>query len=242
MELGFRSVKPTEMERSRLNRLSAKQSLVDALGFDKSNGELGVFSLAKGNISAVVADAFYVNESRVIPAAGGDINLWSVFGDIDAGRGAKTAVAAPATTFTVHPETAAVTFIVPPTVAGSGIQTRSSRVASSAKPSNTERYFSIAEGVGSIALATPLGIVDAGEAGIQSAGDLFLGAAKVSGADNISVGGISTGVPTATSISADVGGLGSAVDAATNSIQESAEKAAAEQARQNAAFVTIELL
>ena len=222
--------------------VGVSQSLVDALGFDKSNGELGVFSLAKGNISAVVADAFNVNESRVIPAAGGDINLWSVFGDIDAGRGAKTAVAAPATTFTVHPETAAVTFIVPPTVAGSGIQTRSSRVASSAKPSNTERYFSIAEGVGSIALATPLGIVDAGEAGIQSAGDLFLGAAKVSGADNISVGGISTGVPTATSISADVGGLGSAVDAATNSIQESAEKAAAEQARQNAAFVTIELL
>ena len=222
--------------------VGVSQSLVDALGFDKGNGELGIVSLAKGNISAVVADAFNVNESRVIPAAGGDINLWSVFGDIDAGRGAKTAVAAPATTFDVDSETAAVTFIVPPTVAGSGIQTRSSRAASSVEPTSTERYFNIAEGVGSIALATPLGIVDAGEAGIQSAGDLFLGAAKVSGADNISVGGISTGVPTATSIGADVGSLGSAVDAATSAIQESAEKAAAEQARQNAAFVTIELL
>lgn len=222
--------------------VGVSQSLVDALGFDKSNGELGVFSLAKGNIGAVVADAFNVNESRVIPAAGGDINLWSVFGDIDAGRGAKTAVAAPATTFDVNRETGAVTFIVPPTVAGSGIQTRASRASTSSELTNTERYFTIAEGVGSIALATPLGIVDAGEAGIQSAGDLFLGAAKVSGADNISVGGISTGVPTSTSISSDVGGLGSAVDAATNAIQESAEKAAAAQAAQSTAFVTIELL
>lgn len=217
-------------------------SLVESLGLGKTSSELGIFTLARGDIGSIVANAFNVNESRTIPAAGGSINLWSAFGDIDAGRGAKTAVATPPTRFDVNPDTGAITFIVPPTTTGSGIQTRASSVSTTAQLTPSQRYFTIAEGVGSISLATPLGIVDAGEAGIQSAGDLFLGAAKVSGADNISVGGISTGVPTTTSIGSDIGGLGAAVDAATSSIQESAEKAASDRAQRSTAFVTIELL
>lgn len=206
------------------------------------NDQLGVLSFARGDISSVVADAFNVNESRTIPLAGGDINLWSAFGDIDAGKGAKTAESTPPTEFLVSRETGAVTLVQPPSVSGSGITTSQSRDASSTQLSAVQRYDQVQQGSGAIMLSTPFGIVDAGEAGIQSAGDLFIAAAEVKGTDNISFGGISTGVPTTSSVGGDISGIGSAIDAATESVQAAAEKAATEAASRNTAFVTIELL
>ena len=206
------------------------------------NDQLGVLTFARGDISSVVADAFNVNESRTIPLAGGDINLWSGFGDIDAGKGAKTAESTPPTEFVVSRDTGAVTLVQPPSVSGSGITTSESRDASSASLSNAERYDQVQQGSGAIMLSTPFGIVDAGEAGIQSAGDLFIAAAEVKGTDNISFGGISTGVPTTSAVGGDIGGIGSAIDAATDSVQAAAEKAATDAASRSTAFVTIELL
>ena len=43
---------------------------------------------------------FQVNESRIFAADGGSILVWSTRGDIDAGRGAKTAISAPPPTIT----------------------------------------------------------------------------------------------------------------------------------------------
>ncbi len=223
--------------------VGSSAALVESLlGSPKANDELGILAFAAGDISSVVADAFNVNESRTIPLAGGDVNLWSAYGSIDAGKGAKTAESTPPTDYSINLDTGSIVFFQAPSVSGSGISTQESRSNSSVTLTATQRLNQVEQGSGAAILTTPMGIVDAGEAGIQSAGDLFLAAAKVQGADNISVGGISAGVPTTTAISSDIGGLGSAVDAATQSVQESAEKAAAESASQQTAFVTIELL
>ena len=52
---------------------------------------------------------------------------------------------------------------------------------------------------GIVELIAPKGDVNAGEAGIKVAGNLFISAQRVLGADNIQVGGISVGVPAAQS-------------------------------------------
>lgn len=223
--------------------VGSSAALVKSLfGEVKENNELGLLTYGIGDINAVVADSFNVNQSRAIPLSGGDINLWSAFGDIDAGKGSKTAEATAPTKFIVDPDTGGVVVVQPPSVAGSGIQTKASRSSTTEALTPEQRYYQVAEGLGATVLVTPLGIVDAGEAGIQSAGDLYLAAAQVRGADNISAGGISTGIPTTTAIGSDIGGLGSAVDAATESVQSSAEKAVSEGAGKATAFVTIELL
>lgn len=207
---------------------------------------LGLLGFEQGNIAAISAGEFNVNESRVIPLAGGDVSLWSMSAGIDAGRGAKTAIATPPARYQVSSETGLVTKLAAPAVSGSGISTRKVETILGAELSESsaiERYLSLRnQGAAGAFLSTPLGIVDAGEAGIQTAGDLFIAAQEVVGADNISAGGISTGVPVTTSISSDIGGLGSAIDAATSAVQESAENSATEAANQRAAFVTIELL
>lgn len=223
---------------------SAQQiaSVYGGAGVPPAEDELGVLSFGKGNINAVVADAFNVNESRTIPLLGGDVNIWSAFGDIDAGRGSKTALASPETLFQISTQTGLINSRKAAAVSGSGISTREAPANFETFSSASERYRVVSVGAGQAVLTTPFGVVDAGEAGIQSAGNLFLAAQKVGGADNISVGGVSAGVPVSSSLSTDLGGVGSAVDAATEAVQASAEKAVADAANQTAAFVTIELL
>ena len=58
--------------------------------------ELGVVVQSTGSVNAVSFGDLQVNESRVFAADGGNILVWSTRGDIDAGRGAKTAISAPA--------------------------------------------------------------------------------------------------------------------------------------------------
>jgi hypothetical protein len=52
---------------------------------------------------------------------------------------------------------------------------------------------------GNIDLIAPNGEINAGDAGIGAAGNINVAAPRVVGADNIQVGGISTGVPVASS-------------------------------------------
>ena len=49
--------------------------------------------------------------------------------------------------------------------------------------------------IGDVYLIAPNGEVNAGDAGIRSAGNLLIAAQRVVGADNIQVGGVATGVP-----------------------------------------------
>lgn len=204
--------------------------------------ELGVIVEFFGDINANVASGFNVNESRAFSLAGGAVNLWSTWGDIDAGKGAKTAVTTPEARFVVSPQSGAITKVTPPAVSGSGIKTDERRLASSASLDAEQRFYQVASGAGPAYLATPLGVVDAGEAGIESAGNLFIAAQQVRGADNINVGGVSVGVATTTSVSANVASAGDSSSQAASSVTDSVSGSASDNASTVSAFVTIELL
>jgi len=183
-----------------------------AFGVSKAASQLGIVVQSTGNVGAVAHGNFSVNESRVFAADGGDILVWSTRGDIDAGRGAKTAISAPPPTITFdangNPQV-----VFPAALAGSGIQT-----------------IATSEGLepGDVDLYAPRGIVNAGDAGIV-AGNLTIGATAVLGADNIQVGGIAVGVPV------DSGGLSASltgVSTVGSAASEAATDAAAEGARE----------
>jgi filamentous hemagglutinin len=178
-----------------------------AFGIQKPAEQLGIVTRNVGNIDILTYDDLQVNESRVFAVNGSDIMVWSTNGDIDAGRGAKTAISAPSPVITFDRDGHAnVTYSA--ALAGSGIQTR---------------IATPAQRRGDVVLAAPRGIVNAGDAGIV-AGNLTIAATAVVGADNISFSGVSVGVPV------DTGGLGaslagvsaaasSAASAATGSVE-----------------------
>jgi len=159
-----------------------------AFGIDKKPFELGIVAQSTGSISAMSFGDFLVNESRVFAADGGDILVWSTESDIDAGRGAKTAISAPPATTTFNQNGTPKT-VFPVAIAGSGIQTQATIKAVTR---------------GDVDLFAPHGVVNAGDAGIV-AGNLTIAATAVLGADNIKVSGVSVGVPV------DTGALGASI-------------------------------
>lgn len=196
-------------------------------GFNKGPASLGIISFADGGIFGFADDSINVNQSRVKALDGGDVLLWSSEGDIDAGRGSKTALAVSPPLIS-EDEDGNIQVIFPPAVEGSGIQTTVSTPGK--KP-------------GSVFLFAPQGIVDAGDAGIASKGDVLIAAEQVVNADNIDVGGVSIGVPAATGVSASVAGLGglgtSAADSAVENISEGAE---GDDAQRQVGFLTVEII
>lgn len=89
--------------------------LKDAAG----SGPKGVIALGGGNVFGYARDDFQVNVQRVFIVGRGDMAIWSSTGDIDSGRGANTAVAAPP----LAPRRSAdgVVFEIPATTTGSGL-------------------------------------------------------------------------------------------------------------------------
>ena len=144
------------------------------------NDVLGMLTVADGNIRGFVRDNILVNQSRIITVGGSDVLLWSSAGDIDAGKGKKTATTVPPPVIKVDAQ-GNVTQELQGAASGSGIGALSS-----------------GGGVipGDIDLIAPKGTVNAGDAGIR-AGNLNIAASIVLGADNISVVGTTTGAPVA---------------------------------------------
>ncbi|MFI3155213.1 MAG: filamentous hemagglutinin family protein, partial [Methylococcaceae bacterium] len=173
-------------------------------GIQKGADELGIVAQRSGDVNAFSRRDFNVNQSRVFTMGGGDIAIWSSDGNIDAGKGAKSAISAPAPITGVDAKGNIVT-IFPPIVSGSGIQT--------INPQDK------AQQQGNVYLAAPTGIVDAGEAGI-SGGQIVIAASAVVGASNISASGGSVGVPAAVAPpSVPAGAAGAATSAAKSATQ-----------------------
>src|SRR5262249_17441376 len=124
-------------------QLAALQSTVPA-------GD-GVVTLGYGNINIFARDSVTVNRSRILTFAGGEETIWSTFGDIDAGRGAKTTrvPAAPE----VSTDIDAVTHVKERAdMSGSGI--------------GTVQAFTGVE-PGEVDLIAPVGTVNFGDAGVR---------------------------------------------------------------------------
>ncbi len=159
-------------------------AVVGGSGIAKESSELGLIALRKGDVLGTTSGDVNVNSSRVFALDGGDIMLWSSVGNIDAGRGAKSALTVPPPQIN---EDGSQNFQA--AVSGSGI--RNSRFTSDRSP-------------GAVYLFAPVGVVDAGDAGIGSQGDVLVAAQEVIGADNIDVGGVSIGIPVNTGITSSV--------------------------------------
>ena len=173
-----------------------------AFGITKSPSQLGIVAQGIGNVSSVSYGNFLVNQSRVFAADGGDILVWSTDGNVDAGRGAKTAISAPAPTITFNAQ-GQVETTFPAALQGSGIQALAT--TPDVSPGDVDLY-------------APQGVVNASDAGIV-AGNLTIGATAVLGRNNITVSGVSVGVPV------DSSGLGASL-AGSTSVASSAANAA----------------
>ena len=170
-----------------------------SFGITKVSSQLGIVTESAGDVRVYLKENFNVNESRVFAADGGDIMVWSNFGDIDAGRGARSSISVPANGFQFD-EDGRLTVSTPPAIQGSGIRALTTTVG---------RPF------GNVDLFTPRGVVNASEAGIQSSGNITIAAVQVLGATEIH-GGKVTGVPVAVGgISGSVASAGSSASAAT---------------------------
>lgn len=167
--------------------------LAVASSIAKPDTELGIVSLRGGELQGFVRNDFKVNQSRVFTLGGSDLMLFSALSDIDAGKGAKTASSTPPPLISI--ENGQVTFDYSGAVTGSGIAALTST-----------------GGIpGTVDLFAPYGEINAGEAGIRSAGNINLGARVIIGADNISAGGVTTGAPVASTA-----GIGLSAPASTD--------------------------
>jgi filamentous hemagglutinin family protein len=174
----------------------------------KPVSELGIVAQRDGSVRAFVDGDFQINQSRVFALDGGDIVVWATVGNIDAGRGAKSAVAAPPPTVSFD-SSGNVVIEFPPAIAGSGIR---SAVASEGRSP------------GDILLFAPAGAIVASDAPIVSAGDVLIAATQVVGTD-ISAGGATVGVPVGSDgLAAAVAGAG---DSASQAAGDAADTAAA---------------
>lgn len=166
-------------------------------GPQKTASQLGIVTVKGGDVNAFVNNDFLVNQSRVFTLQGGNILMWSSYGNLDAGKGSKTVSSTPPPLLVVDPKTGTFNVDVTQSVVGSGI-----RVLLASKDVVP----------GSVDLYAPAGEINAGDAGIGAAGNIFLGALLVRGADNINFGGTATGVPVAAPAPVSVG-LGNLQDA-----------------------------
>mgnify|MGYP001551149249 FL=1 len=143
------------------------------------NDVLGMLTVADGNIRGFARGDILVNQSRILTVGGGNVLLWSSAGDIDAGKGKKTATAVPPPLIKVNADGQVVQELQG-AASGSGIGALSTGGMKA----------------GDIDLIAPTGTVNAGDAGIR-ANNLNIAAQAVVGAGNISVTGTSTGTPVA---------------------------------------------
>lgn len=177
---------------------------------DRSQGPstVGVFTIQGGSVRSLVSQDFLVNQGRVFTLSGGDITLISQYGNIDAGKGAKTSASAPPPLLTTD-ASGNTKLDLAGSISGSGIATL--RTSDTQAPSNV------------VALA-PRGIFDAGDAGVRSTGKVQIEAAVVLNANNISAsGGVSGSVAVASVASV----AAPSTDTASTATQSAAKQSSA---------------
>jgi hypothetical protein len=120
--------------------------------------DLGILTLGGGDINTYTDGSVLVNSSRILTTQGGDILMWSSYGDLDAGRGSKTIVSAPALQV-LFDQNDYETIDPGGYVTGSGIGTL--QASSTTAASN-------------VYLVAPNGTIDFGTAGVRASGQLVV--------------------------------------------------------------------
>ncbi|MGP1717476.1 MAG: filamentous hemagglutinin family protein [Methylophilus sp.] len=176
---------------------------------------IGIITERGGYINVYAEKGFEVNQSKVKTLFGGDLIAWVNNGDIDAGRGSKTAVSIPERNPIIDNQ-GNVTVEVKGVASGSGLATETY------DPDGPNGGM-VAPKSGTVYLAAPRGALDAGEAGVSSGGDLFVGAQVINNATNITAAGTSAGVPVADtgSLAGSLAGVTSTAAGVSNAMTES---------------------
>lgn len=160
----------------------------------------GIITASGGNISIFAQDDISIGIGRIFTLRGGNEIIWSSNGNIAAGSSSKTVLSAPPTRVIIDPQSAAVQTDLAGLATGGGIGVLAT--VAGVEPGNVD-------------LIAPNGFVDAGDAGIRSAGNLNISANQVLNAGNISTGGSSTGTPAAVSVGATISSITTATNTAT---------------------------
>lgn len=190
---------------------SAPGQITDATGKVVAGpNTMGILTLERGDINMFTDRSVLLAQSRIFTEQGGDMVIWSSNGDINAGLGAKTTAEIPPPVYVCNVD-AWCRIDARGQVSGAGIATLQTVEGAEA---------------GNVYLIAPRGTVDAGDAGIRVAGDLFIAAARVANADNIQVQGESAGVPVVAAV--NIGAL-NAASAAASAATKAAEDVARKQ-------------
>jgi filamentous hemagglutinin family protein len=197
--------------------------IVGVEGVRPDDGDNGILTQGRGDIQLYSQGDIALGLSRIFTTYGGDIFAWSAAGDINAGRGAKTTLV-----YTpprrVYDDIGNVSLSPVAPTTGAGIATLAP--IPEVPP-------------GDIDLIAPLGIIDAGEAGIRVSGDVNIIAPQVVNAENIQVQGESTGLPAVASV--NVGALTNATNAANSAVQ-AAEQVSRGDRGNRPSVITVEIL
>jgi filamentous hemagglutinin len=178
----------------------------------KNANDSGLWTVLGGAIRVYAHDDILIRSSRALTAGGGDILMWSSFGDIDAGLGSRAAIS---TNPAIVRLSLNGTLQVEPggIVGGSGI--------------------GALQPPGDVDLYAPNGVINAGEGGIRVSGNFNVFALQVLNADNIQVGGQSVGLPTAPVNPASITGVSDVAAQATRAIEQSVRDQAERSAKPN---------
>jgi hypothetical protein len=201
---------------SAIDLLAPAGNITVGLTTPTTGSQIGVITNSGGGINSYLSGNFTINSGKVVTAEGGDIEIFTSHGNIDAGRGAKTSITAPAPQ-RVKESDGSYQYILSNGVSVIGIQT----VTTPANPSQPTPPRA-----GSIYLFAPEGIINAGEAGVTSGGNLITFAKEYENTSNFSSAGTTTGVPVTQS-----GSIASTLASSGSTSSSGADKAAEEAAR-----------
>jgi hypothetical protein len=188
----------------------------------------GILTQHGGNINIFTHNSVNVGTSRIFTLRGGNEIIWSTVGDIAAGSSSKTVLAAPPTRVLIDPQSADVETDLAGLATGGGIGVLEE--VAGVPPADVD-------------LIAPNGTINAGDAGIRVSGNLNLAALVVLNANNINVGGTSTGIPTIAP--PNISGLTNAsntVAASSNAAQQLTQNNAAQPQEDVPSIISVEVL
>lgn len=155
-----------------------------------SSENSGFYTTAGGAIKMFAKGDINVNESRIMTFSGGDIDVMSDAGNINAGRGSKVAVASSTTSYIYDEISKTYKVVFEPPAVGSGIRATAPSV----------------DQAGDIYALAWEGYIDAGEAGIAGR-NVALGAKEIRNVQNIQTTGFALGFTKPSESSAGIGGI-----------------------------------
>lgn len=202
----------------------------------------GIRTDGGGGVNIYAGKDVNVLESRIMTTFGGDILIWSDYGDINAGKGSKTEISNPGqkavidevssidpVTGEVVTRQAVVGYVTKSPAIGSGIRTHTFDPDGLAGPIEPPE-------LGDAYLVAPEGIIDAGEAGIE-AKSIYIGAKEVRNVQNIESSGVAVGVPQPSEGAGNVGALSGAGELG-KTVSDISNEAGMEKAREKAEQTT----